>query len=134
MAVANTKEILFRAAEGKYAVGAFNITNLVQMEAVVEAAVNRRAPIIIQTSFLTAKFLNPRVLASIFKTLGEEAPVPVCLHLDHCENAADCNACADAGYTSVMIDASKQSLNANIQRTRQVVDYCHGARRHQRGG
>jgi ketose-bisphosphate aldolase len=125
MPVANAKEILFKAAGGKYAVGAFNVTNLIQMEAVVEAAVNRNAPLIIQTSFSTAKFLNPNVLVSIFKTLAEEAPIPVCLHLDHCEDAAYCKACADAGYTSIMIDASKQNLETNIQQTRQVVDHCH---------
>ena len=124
MAVANAREILIKAAEGKYAVGAFNITSLVQMAAVVDAAVSRRAPVIIQTSLSTVKFYTPRVLAAAYRALAEVAPVPVCLHLDHCEDPAICMACADAGYTSVMIDASKQDLDTNIRRTRQVVDGC----------
>jgi ketose-bisphosphate aldolase len=128
MAIANAKEILFKAAEGKYAVGAFNVTHLIQMQAVVAAAVNRKAPLIIQTSFPTAKFLKPKLLVAMFRALAEDAPIPVCLHLDHCEEATYCKTCADAGYTSIMIDASKQSLETNIEQTRHVAEYCHGLR------
>jgi len=126
MTVANAKEILFKAAEGKYAVGAFNVTHLIQMQAVVAAAVNRKAPLIIQTSFPTAKFLIPKVLVAMFRAIAEDAPIPVCLHLDHCEETSYCKTCADAGYTSIMIDASKQSLETNIEQTRHVAEYCHG--------
>jgi fructose/tagatose bisphosphate aldolase len=84
MSLVNAKDMLLKATEEKYAVGAFNITNLIQMEAVVEAAVNKKAPLIIQTSVTPSKFLAPRVLAAIYKTLAESAPIPICLHLDHC--------------------------------------------------
>ena len=70
MSLVNAKEMLVKATEEKYAVGAFNITNLIQMEAVVEAAVNKKAPLIIQTSVTPSKFLGPRVLAIIYKTLA----------------------------------------------------------------
>jgi len=125
MSLANAKEMLVKATDEKYAVGAFNITNLIQMEAVVEAAVNKKAPLIIQTSVTPSKFLGPRVLAIIYKTLAESAPIPICLHLDHCTDVEYCKECADAGYTNIMIDASKQVFQENIKQTKEVCDYCH---------
>ena len=126
MSIVNAKEMLLKATEEKYAVGAFNITNLIQMEAVVEAAVNRKAPLIIQTSVTPAKFLGAKVLADIYRTLAESAPIPICLHLDHCTDVEYCKECADAGYTNIMIDASKQVFQENIKQTKEVCDYCHG--------
>ncbi|TET87245.1 MAG: ketose-bisphosphate aldolase, partial [Desulfobacteraceae bacterium] len=126
MSIVDAKEMLLKATEEKYAVGAFNITNLIQMEAVVEAAVNKRAPLIIQTSVTPSKFLAPKVLVAIYKTLAESAPIPICLHLDHCIDVEYCKQCADAGYTNIMIDASKQVFKENIRQTKQVCDYCHG--------
>ena len=108
MSLVNAKEIMVEAAEGKYAIGAFNITSLVQMQAVVEAAVERRAPLIIQTSVKPSKFYGKDVLVAIYRTLAESAPIPICLHLDHCTDVEYCKQCADAGYTNIMIDASKQ--------------------------
>ena len=125
MSLVNAKEMLVKATEEKYAVGAFNITNLIQMEAVVEAAVNKKAPLIIQTSVTPSKFLGPRVLAIVYKTLAESAPIPICLHLDHCTDVEYCKECADAGYTNIMIDASKQAFQENIKQTKEVCDYCH---------
>jgi len=125
MSIVNAKEMLLKATEEKYAVGAFNITNLIQMEAVVETAVEKKAPLIIQTSVTPSKFLNPRVLAVIFKTLAESAPIPICLHLDHCNDVQYCKVCADAGYTNIMIDASKQEFQENIKQTKEIADYCH---------
>jgi len=125
MSLVNAKEMLLKATEEKYAVGAFNITNLIQMEAVVEAAVNKKAPLIIQTSVTPSKFLGPRVLAIIYKTLAESASIPICLHLDHCTDVEYCKECADAGYTNIMIDASKQVFQENIKQTKEVCDYCH---------
>jgi ketose-bisphosphate aldolase len=125
MSIVNAKEMLLKATEENYAVGAFNITNLIQMEAVVETAVEKKAPLIIQTSVTPSKFLNPRVLAVIFKTLAESAPIPICLHLDHCSDVQYCKVCADAGYTNIMIDASKQEFQENIKQTKEIADYCH---------
>jgi ketose-bisphosphate aldolase len=118
--------MLLKATVEKYAVGAFNCTNLIQMEAVVEAAVELKAPLILQASVAPSKFLSPRVIGAIFKTLAESAPIPICLHLDHCNDVEFCKQCADAGYTNIMIDASKQEFNENIRQTKEVVDYCHG--------
>ncbi len=126
MSIVNAKEIMVEAAKGKYAIGAFNITNLAQMEGVVDAAVDRKSPVIIQTSVKPSKFLGADVLVAIYRTIAAAAPVPICLHLDHCTEVEYCKKCADAGYTNIMIDASKQAFQGNIERTREVVDYCHG--------
>ncbi len=125
MAIVNAKEMLLEATAEKYAVGAFNITNLIQMEAVVEAAIDAKAPLIVQVSVAPSKFLRPQVIGAIYKTLAESAPIPICLHLDHCNDVEFCKVCADAGYTNIMIDASKQEFSENIRQTREVVEYCH---------
>jgi tagatose 1,6-diphosphate aldolase GatY/KbaY len=126
MAIVNAKEMLLKATAEKYAVGAFNCTNLIQMEAVVEAAVEANAPLIVQASVAPSKFLSPQVIGAIYKTLAQSAPIPICLHLDHCSDVEFCKVCADAGYTNIMIDASKQEFSENIRQTKEVVDYCHG--------
>ena len=125
MAIVNAKEILLKATKEKYSVGAFNITNIIQMEAVVEAAVEKKAPLIIQISVTPSKFLKPKVVGAVYRTLAESAPIPICLHLDHCTDVDFCRTCADAGYTSIMIDASKQVYEENVRQTKEVADYCH---------
>jgi ketose-bisphosphate aldolase len=125
MSIVTAKEMLIEATKGKYAVGAFNITGLVQLEAVVDAAVETKSPVIIQTSVKPSQFYKATVLVAIYRSLAESAPVPVCLHLDHCTDVAYCKTCADAGYTNIMIDASKQSFEENIRQTKEIVDHCH---------
>lgn len=125
MSIVNAKEIMVEAAKGKYAVGAFNITDLIQLEGVVDAAVEKKSPLIIQTSVKPSKFLGRNVLVAIFRAIAESAPIPICLHLDHCTEVDYCKACADSGYTNIMIDASKQTFEENIRQTKEVVDYSH---------
>jgi len=125
MSIVNAKEILIEAAKGKYAVGAFNITDLIQLEGVVDAAVEKKSPLIIQTSVKPSKFLGTDVVVAIYKTIAASAPIPICLHLDHCTEVDYCKKCANAGYTNIMIDASKQPFEENIRQTKEIVDYCH---------
>jgi len=125
MAIVNARKILLKATKEKYSVGAFNITNIIQMEAVVKAAVEKKAPLIIQISVTPSKFLKPKVVAAVYRTLAETAPIPICLHLDHCTDVDFCRICADAGYTNIMIDASKQVYEENVRQTKEVTDYCH---------
>jgi tagatose 1,6-diphosphate aldolase GatY/KbaY len=125
MSIVNAKEILIEAARGKYAIGAFNITDLIQLEGVVDAAVEKKSPLIIQTSVKPSKFLGTDVMVAIYKTIAASAPIPICLHLDHCTEVDYCKKCADAGYTNIMIDASKQSFEENIRQTKEVVAHCH---------
>jgi len=125
MSIVTAKEMLIEATQHKYAVGAFNITSLVQLEAVVDAAVETKSPVIIQTSVKPSQFYKPEVLVAVFRTLAQAAPVPVCLHLDHSTDVAYCKTCVDAGYTNIMIDASKQPFEENIRQTKDIVDYAH---------
>jgi len=125
MSIVNAKEIMVEAAKNGYAVGAFNITDLLQFEAVIDAAIEKKAPVIVQTSVKPSQFLGTDMMVAIYRTLATSAPVPVCLHLDHCTDINYCKKCADAGYTNIMIDASKQTYEENIRQTKEVVDYCH---------
>ena len=125
MPVVSAKGMLVDAAVHAYAVGAFNVTNIIQMEAVIETAVERRAPVIIQTSMTPTKFLRPEVLVAAFRALAAPAPVPACLHLDHCTDAAYARHCADLGYTNIMFDGSKLDFEENVRVTREVVEHCH---------
>jgi tagatose 1,6-diphosphate aldolase GatY/KbaY len=127
MSIVNAKEIMIEAAKGKYCIGAFNVTDLVQWEAVVDAAVEKKAPVIIQTSVKPSQFLGTNVMVAIYRAIASSAPVPICLHLDHCTDVVYCKKCADAGYTNIMIDASKQPYEENIRQTKEVVDYAHKA-------
>lgn len=125
MSIVNAKEIMIPAAKEGWAVGAFNVTDLLQFEAVIDAAIEKKAPVIVQTSVKPSKFLGTNMMVAIYRTLAESAPVPVCLHLDHSTEIDYCKKCADAGYTNIMIDASKQVYEENIRQTKEVVDYCH---------
>ncbi|MEY2817995.1 MAG: hypothetical protein RL275_1458 [Chloroflexota bacterium] len=125
MSIVNAKEIMIPAAKEGWAVGAFNVTDLLQFEAVIDAAIEKKAPVIVQTSVKPSQFLGTNMMVAIYRTLAESAPVPVCLHLDHSTSIDYCKKCADAGYTNIMIDASKQSYEENIRQTKEVVDYCH---------
>jgi len=125
MSIVNAKEIMVEALKGKYAVGAFNVTDLLQFEAVIDAAVETKSPVIVQTSVKPSQFLGTNMMVAIYRQLAESAPVPVVLHLDHCTEIDYCKKCADAGYTNIMIDASKQPYEENIRQTKEIADYCH---------
>jgi len=127
VAIVNARELLIIAAQNGYAVGAFNITNLIQLEGVVEAHEEMKAPLIIQTSVTPAKSLGEEVIVSIYRAIAESSSIPICLHLDHCQDVTYCKKCADTGWTNIMIDASREAYEDNIQLTKEVVDYSHAA-------
>lgn len=125
MTIVSAKEMLIKASEEKYAVGAFNITSVVQMAAVIDAASGKNAPVIIQTSVTPARFLSPEVVVAVFRAMSQSISIPVCLHLDHCTDVDFCKRCADLGYTNIMFDGSHLSFEDNIRLTREVSDHCH---------
>jgi tagatose 1,6-diphosphate aldolase GatY/KbaY len=125
MTIVSAKEMLLKASKEKYAVGAFNITSVVQMGAIIEGALEKNAPVIIQTSVTPARFLKPEVVVAVFRALAQSVSIPVCLHLDHCTDVDFCKKCADLGYTNIMFDGSHLDFEENIKRTREVSDYCH---------
>lgn len=121
MPLISMKPMLAAARENGYAVGAFNIVDYLSTKAVIEAAEELDAPLIIQTSVKTVKFWGHSAIVSWLKELAEDSPVPVALHLDHCKDIDFIQQCIDAGWTSVMIDASSFPFEENLALTTEVV-------------
>jgi len=121
------KEMLTKAKEGKYAIGAFNINSFQWAEAILEAAQEEQSPVIVSSSDRLVDYLGGfKTIAAMVNRIVEEKniTVPVALHLDHGMSVARCKEAIDAGYTSVMIDGSHHPIDENITMTKQVVDYA----------
>ena len=126
MLVSPLEQLRAGRADG-WAIGGFNVYNLETARAVIAAATNLRAPVMIQTSEGAVKHAGFGNIASIVRRLAEEAPVPVALHMDHGKSIEVARAAVEAGYTSVMIDTSRLPLEENISATREIVEYAHGS-------
>ncbi len=135
MARITLRQLLDHAADNGYAVPAFNISNMEQGMAVMRAAADCDAPVILQASRGARAYAGDRVLARLIDGFAETYPdIPVCMHLDHGNNLATCVTAIQHGFTSVMMDGSLEAdgktpanyaYNAGI--TRQVVDMAHAA-------
>lgn len=125
MPLVNSKEMFEKAYAGGYAIGAFNVNNMEIIQGVVDAAKEEKAPLILQVSSGARKYANTIYLKKMVEAAIEESELPICLHLDHGDTFELCKDCIDNGFTSVMIDASKHSLEENIRITKNVVDYAH---------
>ena len=124
MALTTTVGMLRRAQEGHYAVGAFNVENMEMAQAIIAAAEELRAPVILQTTPSTVKYASTALYLANVAALAREASVPVAMHLDHGSSYELCVSALRAGYTSVMIDGSKLPLEENIAFTRRVAEMC----------
>jgi fructose-bisphosphate aldolase class II len=125
MAFATLREVLADAERGRYAVGAFNTNNMEIVQAIVEAAEEERAPVILQASQGALKYAGIRYITAIVAAAVESSSIPVVLHLDHGTSFEQTMLCLKHGFTSVMFDGSKYSLDENIAATRKVVDVAH---------
>ncbi len=116
-------KIISKANQGKYAVGAFNTSNLEITLAIVRAAVRLKSPVIIQTSESAIKYSNIDTIYNLIKTLASTLGrnVPIAIHLDHGKNLSTIKDCLRVGYNSVHIDASEYDLAKNIRLTKEVV-------------
>jgi fructose-bisphosphate aldolase, class II len=121
------KEMLDRALADRYGVGAFNIVNDLTIEAVLAAAVEEDAPVILQTSVKTVQQYGRDQLFGIVAALVRDVPVPVTLHLDHCPDRSVISDCLDGGWNSVLFDAHELDVAENLRQTTEVVAE---ARRH----
>jgi ketose-bisphosphate aldolase len=121
MPVVPMKQILDRAFTERYGVAAFNIVNDLTLEAVLAAAVDRRAPVIVQTSVKTVKSIGRDVLFGMWRSMTEGIEVPVTLHLDHCPEREVITSCLEAGWNSVLFDASALPVEENRRQTQEVV-------------
>ncbi|MEY8445617.1 class II fructose-bisphosphate aldolase [Enterococcus ratti] len=119
------KEVTKAAETLNFTVGAFNTHNLEMLPAMLRAAKEMGAPIIIQTSVDTAKYIGMDVLVNVVKTIANEEMIDAVLHLDHARNFDDIKQAIDSGYTSVMYDGSHLPFKENILKTKAVVDYAH---------
>jgi fructose-bisphosphate aldolase class II len=117
---------LYRVAYGKFAVGAYNINNAEQTLGLFRGCIQSQAPFIIQISKGARKYTDKRMLEAIIRTAGEIFPDAIfAVHLDHGDEET-CYDCIDSGfYSSVMIDASHESFDRNIEITKRVVDRAH---------
>lgn len=122
MPFVSTREMLKKAQQGKYAVGAFNAENMEMVQAIVEAAEAEHAPVIIQTTPGTLKYADAMIFAGQASRLAAAAKVPVALHLDHGNSFELAEYCVRQGYTSVMIDGSLLPFEDNVALSRRVVE------------
>ena len=125
MPLVTTKEMFEKSIEGHYAIGAFNINNMEFIQAITDAAEEAKSPVILQVSSGAIKYARLPYLMKMVEAAVENTTIPIALHLDHGPDFETCKMCIDAGFTSVMIDASKYDFEENVRITKEVVDYAH---------
>ncbi len=128
MPLVSMKDMLIKAKEGKYAVGQYNINNLEWTQGILQAAEETKSPVILGVSEGAARYMGGfKLCVEMTKALMDEykITVPVAVHLDHGSSFEKCKEAIDAGFTSVMIDASHHAFAENIEITKKVVDYAH---------
>lgn len=121
MPVVSMTEILKPAFEERYGVAAFNIVNDLTMAAVLDAAAQTSSPVIVQVSVKTVKLFGAKLIQRMFEEMASHVPIPATLHLDHCPDVKMIRICLDAGWNSVLFDASKLSYEDNLRQTKEVV-------------
>ena len=128
MALESMKDMLEKAKREGYAVGQFNINNLEYTQAILQAAEEEKSPVILGVSEGAARYMGGfntvvHMVKGLMKDLG--TTVPVAIHLDHGSSFEKCKEAIDAGFTSVMIDASHHPFEENVETTSKVVEYAH---------
>ena len=130
LGLVNSREIFAKAVKGGYAIPAYNFNNMEQMQAIVQAAVETKSPVILQVSKGARAYANATLLRYMAQGAVEYAKelgysIPIVLHLDHGSSYELCVDCIQSGFSSVMIDGSHLPYEENIALTKKVVDYAH---------
>ncbi len=130
LGLVNTKEMFAKAVKGGYAIPAYNFNNLEQLQAIIQACVETKSPVILQVSKGARDYANINLLRNMAKGASEYAKelgceIPITLHLDHGDSFETCKDCIDNGFSSVMIDGSHYPYEENIALTKKVVEYAH---------
>ena len=125
MSLTTTKDMLLKAQKEGYAVGAFNAENMEMVQAIIAAADELKAPVIIQTTPGTLKYASPELFAAMVAEEAAKTAVPVALHLDHGNSYELAARCMKAGYTSIMIDGSKEKFDNNVAISTEVAKLAH---------
>lgn len=130
LGLVNTRDMFAKAVKGGYAIPAYNFNNMEQMQAIIQACVETKSPVILQVSSGARKYANQTLLRYMAQGAVEYAKelgmnIPIALHLDHGDTFELCKSCIDFGFSSVMIDGSHHSYDDNVALTRKVVEYSH---------
>lgn len=118
-------QLIREAHKNHYAVPAFNFENLEMAQAIIRAAEREHSPVLLQTTPSTVDYLGVEQAYAVVSSLARHAAVPIALHLDHCETFERVMQAIKAGYSSVMIDASKLPFTENIALTKKVAEAAH---------
>ena len=121
----HTKELFANALKGKYALGAFNVNNMELLQAIVDACEEEKAPVMLQISKGARGYANPVYLKKLIEAAVSLSTIPIAVHLDHGDSFELCKDCIDEGFTSVMIDASHEPFEKNVEICKRVVEYAH---------
>lgn len=125
MSLVTTKEMLLKAQKEGYAVGAFNVENMEMVQAIVAAAEEVKAPVIIQTTPGTLKYADTDMFYGMVSAVAKKSSIPVALHLDHGNSYELAAKALRSGYTSIMIDGSKLPFEENVAVTVKTVEMAH---------
>lgn len=128
MALESMKDMMIKGKKEGYAIGQFNLNNLEYTQAILQAAQDEQSPVILGVSEGAARYMGGfTTVVNMTKGLIHDLKitVPVAIHLDHGSSFEKCKEAIDAGFTSVMIDASSKPLAENIEITKSVVAYAH---------
>ena len=125
MPIVNSKELLKKAYEGGYALGAFNVNNMEIIQGITEGAKLENAPLILQVSKGARAYAKHVYLMKLIEAAVEDTDLPIVVHLDHGPDFETCKSCIDGGFTSVMIDGSSLPFDENVKLAKRVVEYAH---------
>lgn len=130
LGLVNTKELFEKAMEGGYALPAYNFNNMEQLQAIIQACVETKSPVILQVSSGARKYANATLLRNMARGAVQYAEelgcqIPIVLHLDHGDTFELAKDCIDNGFSSVMIDGSSLPYDENVALTRKVAEYAH---------
>jgi fructose-bisphosphate aldolase class II len=130
LGLVNTVELFKKAVAGGYALPAYNFNNMEQMQAIIQACVETKSPVILQVSSGARKYANSTLLKNMARGAVEYAkelgfPIPIVLHLDHGDTFELCVDCIESGFSSVMIDGSHLPYEENVALTKKVCEYAH---------
>jgi len=125
MPLTHTRDLFAKALKGKYALGAFNVNNMELLQAIIEACEEEKAPVMLQISKGAREYAHPLYLKKLIEAAVNLSTIPIAVHLDHGDSYELCKQCIDEGFTSVMIDASHEPFEKNVDVCRRVVEYAH---------
>ena len=125
MPLTHTTDLFAKALKGKYALGAFNVTNMEMLQGIVEACEEEKAPLMLQISKGARQYASAVYLKALVEAAVRTSNIPIAVHLDRGDSFDQCKECIDEGFTSVMIDGSHEPFEKNVEVSRRVVEYAH---------